>query len=357
MREKQKKKIFALSDIHGHATLMKQALLSAGFDKDNDDHFLVVLGDLFDRGSENRAVWEYLRGVKNKVIIRGNHEDILEKSLISGVVNELQFANGTASTLLEFFRNYSGGAYLRALSGVESDLRDRLLRHINATYDYFETENYIFVHGFLPISPEGSLDGYTYADGVEWHKARWDRWPYRYGRFEIPLGKTLVVGHTPTGYYAAGFEEGRQTGDYSIFYGERMIAIDGGTVNSGIVNVLVLEDYVDVPKQHHIPSYEGEIDKIFEVWGHTWLLRPISDEMLDIALSDKITLYGFDMATTHKVIAHRIYGTVEQLEEDLDPDELAITPLDYADKSILPTLERHFTKEEIARGFIAFKLI
>lgn len=357
MREKQKKKIFAISDIHGHATLMKEALDNAGFDKNNEEHFLVVLGDLFDRGSENRAVWEYLRGVKNKVITRGNHEDILERSLVSGVVNELQFVNGTASTLLEFFRNYSGGKYLNALSGVECDLRDRLIRHINATWDYFETENYIFTHGFLPVSDEGSLDAYEYANGEEWHRARWDRWPYRYGKFGIPKDKTLVVGHTPTGYYAAQFEEGRSTSDCSIFYGDKLIAIDGATVNSGRVNVLVVEDYVYMPKKHNIPSFEGEIDKVFEVYGHTWLIRPFSEKMLDIALGDSITLYGFDMATTNKVIAHRIYTDLMVAEDDLDPDELTIAPLAYKTGYLFPTLLQHFSKEDLEKGIVAFKIV
>ena len=357
MREKQKKKIFVISDIHGHGTLMKQALFSAGFDSNNEEHFLVVLGDLFDRGQENRAVWEYLRGVKNKVIVKGNHEDILEKTLKTGVVNELQIVNGTLSTLLEFFRNYSGGRICRMSSRVESELRDRLLRHINATYDYFETENYIFAHGFLPIDEDGSLEKYAYATGEEWYRARWDRWPQRYGHFKIPNGKTLVVGHTQTAYYASEFDTSRPLNDHSIFFGDGLIAIDGATVSSGVVNVLCIEDNMELPKTHLIPSYEGEIERIFEIYGHTWLLRPLNEELKNIALGDKITLYGFDMATTHKVISHRIYVEPDKAELDFDPEELTLpADGDYAGY-LKPTLLKYFSKEEIKKGIIAFKLI
>ena len=44
----QTKNIFAVSDIHGHATLLKEALTQAGFDRKNPDHLLVCCGDYFD---------------------------------------------------------------------------------------------------------------------------------------------------------------------------------------------------------------------------------------------------------------------------------------------------------------------
>ena len=62
-REKQKLKIFAVSDIHGCATALETALNEVGFDPKNPCHLLIVLGDLFDRGTENRRVLEYLSGI------------------------------------------------------------------------------------------------------------------------------------------------------------------------------------------------------------------------------------------------------------------------------------------------------
>lgn len=51
-----KKKIFAVSDIHGHYHILKEALDRAGFDDSNDNHLLVCCGDYFDRGDENVEV-------------------------------------------------------------------------------------------------------------------------------------------------------------------------------------------------------------------------------------------------------------------------------------------------------------
>lgn len=40
------KRIFVTSDIHGHCTLLKDALGRAGYESENDDHLFVCCGDL-----------------------------------------------------------------------------------------------------------------------------------------------------------------------------------------------------------------------------------------------------------------------------------------------------------------------
>ena len=72
-----KKKIFAVSDIHGHASIFKKVLINSGFNQNNPEHLLILCGDCFDRGCENKELFECLNGVSNKVIIRGNHEEML----------------------------------------------------------------------------------------------------------------------------------------------------------------------------------------------------------------------------------------------------------------------------------------
>lgn len=63
-------KMYVVSDIHGHATILKRALRKAGFDPQNSDHLLICCGDCFDRGKENRAVLEYLQSIPGKILIR-----------------------------------------------------------------------------------------------------------------------------------------------------------------------------------------------------------------------------------------------------------------------------------------------
>jgi serine/threonine protein phosphatase 1 len=76
-----KKSIYAVSDIHGHCAELKKALDEAGFRINDESCLLIVCGDYFDRGVENREVFDFLCSVSNKILIRGNHEDMLEQLL------------------------------------------------------------------------------------------------------------------------------------------------------------------------------------------------------------------------------------------------------------------------------------
>ena len=80
------KKMFVVSDVHGHYTLLREALDRAGFDKDNEDHLLICCGDYFDRGNENVEVLRFFERLQHKVLLRGNHEDLLLKLLQTGKV-------------------------------------------------------------------------------------------------------------------------------------------------------------------------------------------------------------------------------------------------------------------------------
>ena len=45
-------KYFAISDTHAHHTEAVKALEEAGWDENNKNHKLIVVGDITDRGSE-----------------------------------------------------------------------------------------------------------------------------------------------------------------------------------------------------------------------------------------------------------------------------------------------------------------
>lgn len=46
------KTYFVCSDIHGYFNEWMSSLKDAGFDISNNDHILIVLGDIFDRGGQ-----------------------------------------------------------------------------------------------------------------------------------------------------------------------------------------------------------------------------------------------------------------------------------------------------------------
>ena len=132
-------KYFAVSDIHGHASILKDELEKSGFDPKNPEHMLIVCGDLFDRGHENKATYEFLKKIPNKVIVRGNHEEMLLKVIERGSINVNNMYNGTDITVEEFF-----GAKNVASNGTVKMSRYRkkqLIDLVNGTVDYYETEN------------------------------------------------------------------------------------------------------------------------------------------------------------------------------------------------------------------------
>ena len=51
-------KYYVLSDTHGFYSLMQRTLIDAGYFDDREEKKLVLLGDLFDRGTEALAMQE-----------------------------------------------------------------------------------------------------------------------------------------------------------------------------------------------------------------------------------------------------------------------------------------------------------
>lgn len=235
------KKIFVVSDVHGHYTLLKEALDKAGFDKDNQQHLLVCCGDYFDRGNENVEVLKFFEKLRHKVLLRGNHEDLLLKLLQTGKVLPHNYINGTMQTLENFFGRYSIDPIDDTIdfSGKTRTV-DRICAFIDETVDYFETENYVFVHGWLPEKGD-TAEARRAAGGEAWAKARWIKWTERYTGSRPLADKTLICGHMPS-FYAGRLDANRTDEDSSIFCGEGLYAIDAGTYNTNRVNVLVLED-------------------------------------------------------------------------------------------------------------------
>ena len=234
------KKIFVVSDIHGHYTLLKQALDNAGYDPQNENHFLVCCGDYFDRGKENVEVLKYFERLQNCALLRGNHEDLLLELFECGKFKPHNYINGTMTTLENFFGKYSIDPVDDSIdfSGQNRTV-DRICDFINSTLNYFETENYVFVHGWVPQNCINS-DDLKAASNEEWKKARWIKWTDMYEGIKPLTNKTLVCGHMPT-FYAKFFDANRGSSS-EIFYGNGLIAIDAGTYDSKRVNVLVIED-------------------------------------------------------------------------------------------------------------------
>ena len=242
-----KRKLFVVSDIHGHYTQLKKALKTAGFDPENEQHLLVCCGDLFDRGPENRKVYDYIRRLPRKILIRGNHDNRLMEVLEYHRVDMYDMRNGTLGTVEEFFGPAAVDSYGRLHLPKYGKMAGKLQRFIGSMIDFLETEHYVFTHGYLPLDPDSNVStirpDWRTADADAWRYARFLEWNVLYNTPARLLGKTIVCGHR-TARYGHFFDPQRQQDDYGIFYGDGVIAIDALTTRSGQVNVLVLEEEI-----------------------------------------------------------------------------------------------------------------
>ena len=239
-------RLFVVSDIHGHYTQLIKALEEAGFDKRDPRHLFVCCGDLFDRGRENRKVYDFVRTLERKVLVRGNHDERLADILEHRCVRLNDLYNGIESTLVEFFGDDVIGPYGELKLPKHGKMAGKLRGLVGGMVDYFETEYYVFVHGWVPIrraengAPSLTPD-WRNANANAWRHARFEEWQALFRNPACRTDKVLVCGHRPT-RFASRVDMSRAESDSSIWFGDGVIAIDAGTVRSGRVNVLVLDE-------------------------------------------------------------------------------------------------------------------
>lgn len=242
-------KYFVVSDVHGFFKAMKAALNEAGFENGNPEHKLIVCGDLLDRGLQAKEMVAYMRDCPNKILIRGNHEDLFEECCDRQQFWSHDISNGTADTICQLAGkddpfNVNEKDFIKA-HAIFSVLLDQMV-------DYYETENYIFVHGWIPDVGDYKdfygIDWRKYpANGRAWKEARWRNGMLAAATGDIVKDKTIVSGHWHCSWGHATFDEDSppEWGSDAVFtpyYSKGIIAIDACTAYSGFVNCLVLED-------------------------------------------------------------------------------------------------------------------
>ncbi|MCR4646409.1 MAG: hypothetical protein K5695_13550 [Oscillospiraceae bacterium] len=115
--------------------------------------------------------------------------------------------------------------------------------------DYYETEHYIFAHGWIPCIADRRT-GFSYysdwrnVDAFEWKRARWHNGMD--AAQSCMEEKTILCGHWHSSYghwkYEHKGSEFGEDADFSPYYGKGIIALDACTAFSGKINVLVLDD-------------------------------------------------------------------------------------------------------------------
>lgn len=275
------KKCFVITDIHGFYKLMMKALKKAGFDENNPDHIILSNGDLVDRGADARKCLQFINKMYDQgraILIRGNHEVLLEELLNGRPVGAHDYHNGTIDTIRQL---YTGKGYARSrinnghlrevIDNVKTD--SDLQTYLSHLQWYYENDEYVFVHGWLPLQKMNNIESHRSVDTnlkevteSEWKRAVWDNgmlfWDYGW---RYP-NKTVVCGHYHTSWghtylHNVGVEfpedvfttNEEDTSDHTmhteifcdtdISQGTGILALDACTALSKKVNVLVIDNF------------------------------------------------------------------------------------------------------------------
>lgn len=257
---------FAVGDVHGFLRPLLKALSGAGYSKSDPGHFLVVCGDVFDRGPDPYGVMSFLKSVpKDRIaLVRGNHEDLMLELAERGYPKGHDWTNGTVGTLMSLSNPRTKGwaawrerMLWRALMGMSVDpakeaagLTARLLGRPRAKEaldwlrspewrDFFETGTRVCVHASIPDRPDWR------EPGPDWAEARWpcpaDEFSAgRYGRV-FAEGKGIVCGHWHTKDIYRRLRPGEwdpSWEDCPTYDAGGLACIDACTALTGRVNVL-----------------------------------------------------------------------------------------------------------------------
>lgn len=259
-------KLFCCSDIHSFLRPLKKALDEVGFDKDNPDHYLLVCGDCFDRGPESEELLYFLMSLERKIIIKGNHDLLLKDCCMREFPYSYDISNGTVKTINDIGGAEEGYPFDKCCENTWN----RTAAYRDLLVNYFETENYIFVHSWVPLECLDELPKHYTRDrqfkyNPDWRNASNDAWEQAmWGNpFELAAqglnqtGKIIVFGHwhCSTGWAK---DEGRTEFDIDarwdpyINKDQKIIGIDACTAYTHKVNVLVLEDNFLAPKEDKV---------------------------------------------------------------------------------------------------------
>lgn len=248
---------YVVADVHGFYTQFSHALRDKGYFEDYGPKKIIVCGDLMDRGKEAKELQSFVLehiATDDIILVRGNHEDLFEDLATKdgGMLYSHHEHNGTWQTGIQLTGMNPNVAFEYSnLFAAQLKQTPFYTQIIPKMVPYYETEHYVFVHGWIPTATRKGEHKYspnwrTMSAG-KWKEARWAngmKYACEYGITEP--GKTIVCGHWHTSYGHSKIEgKGDEFGfaaDFSPFYAEGIIALDGCTAYSGIVNCIVVED-------------------------------------------------------------------------------------------------------------------
>lgn len=246
-------RVIVISDIHGELELLKQLLEKVNF---SSDDYLIINGDLCEKGSDSKGVVSYLMNLSLKNpkvhVIEGNC-DTLGEDLLNENPDLIDYLSTRKHSILNEWLQQLGQSVNKQTNIQE--IKELLTSHFSKEIKWLmelptaiETEEYIFVHAGLE-----NIDNWkdTERDNAITMSAFLNK--------SHRTNKYVIVGHWPVVNYSSEI----QTHNPIINEAKKIIAIDGGNVikptgqlNAFSIHRSTLEDKFTYTYIDHLPKYE-----------------------------------------------------------------------------------------------------
>jgi hypothetical protein len=197
-------------------------------------------------------------GLERKILVKGNHDILFEDCCTRGFPYAHDKSNGTVKTIYalgNIGEGYEFDEYCQTAWNRTARYRELLV-------NYFETQNYIFVHSWIPTITSGASKPwhtlnkyYEYkedwrdATKAEWEEAMWGNPFFKAQDGMNKTGKIIVFGHwhCSLGHLISSDGELSEFGEnacWDVYKNDdwKIIGLDKCTAHTGKVNVLVIED-------------------------------------------------------------------------------------------------------------------
>lgn len=220
-----------ISDIHGHYNEFIELLKLVEYTKGKDK--LYLLGDYVDKGKQGKEVIQFVmelskyEGVK---VIGGNHDDMFlnwvknNDFLPSPYTNDM---NSGTETILSFVPYFKSGINDAAVRQIINESYFKEIKFLKNLPYFIEDDHHIYVHAGIDPTQKNWKNTTP-------KQFRWIREPFYTSK--ITNKKKIVFGHTVTALMR------EESNDFSIWFANNKIGIDGGVKFGGQLNALIIEN-------------------------------------------------------------------------------------------------------------------